>query len=130
MPMDDDPSRTSSDLTRPLWRQVVESVDTARTKLAVDDNLKGKQELLRSFYDDVMPRLKELGPVGQVAMSRLNVMMAEAGLFLGSVQPESVIQLMQAVQQVSACLFRPNPSPPPAPLHPRETRPPLRPLLL
>ena len=118
MPMDDDPSRTSSDLTRPLWRQVVESVDGARTKLAGDDDLKGKQELLRTFYDEVMPRLKELGPVGQVAMSRLNVMMAEAGLFLGSVQPESVIQLMQAVQQVRAAAH-----PPASPARTLETRP-------
>ncbi|KAL1499027.1 hypothetical protein AB1Y20_013543 [Prymnesium parvum] len=93
--------RGSPDLTRPLWRRVIESVDSVRTKLAAtgDDDLKAKQALLRAFYDDVMPRLKELGPVGGVSMLRLDVMMAEAGLFVDSVQPETVRQLMQSAQQ-------------------------------
>ena len=98
-------SRTSSDLTRPLWRHVVECIDDVRSRLAVEtDDISTKQQICREFYDTIVPRVKDLGPVGQVCLSRLNVMMAEAGLFVGSVQPESLPSLTKSVQEALASI--------------------------
>ena len=57
-------ARSSSDNQRPLWRSVLQSMDTLSAKLLIEGlDIQQKQAAIWSFYEMIVPNLKALGPV-------------------------------------------------------------------
>lgn len=57
-------ARSSSDNQRPLWRSVLQSMDTLSAKLLIEGHdIQQKQSAIWNFYEMIVPNLKALGPV-------------------------------------------------------------------
>lgn len=70
-----------ADRDRRDWYALIQTMSALSSRLAVlGPSMRDKRAALVLFYQDALPRLAGLGPVGQLAQHRLAVMMAEVGL--------------------------------------------------
>jgi len=83
LPSDHVEGHAASDKSRRTWYGLVHTLTALSAQLAVEGrSMREKRTRLVLFYQDALPRLATLGPVGQLAQQRLAVMMAEVGLAL------------------------------------------------
>jgi hypothetical protein len=81
---------STADRSRRDWYALVQTMAALSSQLAVQGpSMREKRAALVLFYQDALPRLAGLGPVGQLAQQRLAVMMAEVGLAQNPRRPQS-----------------------------------------
>ena len=76
--------------TQGMWRDVVDTIEKTVAQLAAisaNVELGPLQALLAAAGHELIPKLRQLGPLGIVCQQRLEVLMQEAGLAPGAQQP-------------------------------------------